>query len=101
MWLFAMFDLPVTDRESRKSYTKFRRFLLNEGFHMIQFSIYIRFCENEKTSNQFRRRIERELPPSGEVRLMSVTDKQFGKMRVFFGQKSVSPEGVPDQLLLF
>ena len=101
MWLFAMFDLPVTDRESRKSYAKFRKFLLNEGFHMIQFSIYIRFCENEKTSNQFRLRIEKELPPSGEVRLMSVTDRQFGKMRVFFGQKSIATENVPDQLLLF
>ncbi len=101
MWLFAMFDLPVTDRESRRSYAKFRKYLLNEGFHMIQFSIYIRFCENEKSSNQFRQRIEQQLPPSGEVRLISVTDRQFAKMKVFFGKKAIASESVPDQLLLF
>jgi hypothetical protein len=28
MWLFAMFDLPVTTRKARKRYTQFRKLLI-------------------------------------------------------------------------
>jgi CRISPR-associated protein Cas2 len=101
MWLFAMFDLPVTTRAARRRYAQFRSVLLEEGFSMLQFSVYARYCVSEETAQTFRDRIRRELPDEGHIRLLMVTDRQFGKMDVFHGKSRGSPESEPDQLLLF
>jgi CRISPR-associated protein Cas2 len=101
MWLFAMFDLPVLTKEQRKRSTRFRKHLLAHGFCMLQFSVYARHCPTEDAASHYRDRIASDLPPEGQVRLLSVTDRQFGKMRVFIGNSSAAPESTPAQLMLF
>lgn len=101
MWLFAMFDLPVDTPEARKRYTQFRKVLLKLGFEMLQFSVYARYCASEEGSETHRKNVRKALPPAGQVRLMSVTDRQYGKMDVFYGKKQVSSEEPPPQMLLF
>jgi len=101
MWLFAMFDLPVDDKEARREYTQFRKALLKEGFVMLQFSVYARYCGSEERTDLFRKRLRRALPPDGQVRLIAVTDHQFGKMDVFHGKRLHLAEKPPEQLLLF
>jgi CRISPR-associated protein Cas2 len=101
MWLFAMFDLPVTTKRARKRYAQFRKALLQEGFMMMQFSVYARYCVSEEASEAFRQRVRRELPDEGHVRLLAVTDRQFGKMEVFRGKNTEPVETEPEQLLLF
>ena len=101
MWLFAMFDLPVTTKRARRAYARFRKTLLGEGFSMLQFSVYARYCTGEEGSDAFRRRLREQLPREGQVRLLAVTDRQFGRMEVFFGRKRHAAEKPPDQLLLF
>ena len=101
MWLVAMFDLPVDSKRARREYTRFRTELLKQGFTMMQFSVYKRYCNSEERSDLFRRRIKQVLPPGGEVRLLAVTDRQFGKMEVFLGKRRSETEKPPDQLMLF
>ncbi|MDP2168282.1 MAG: CRISPR-associated endonuclease Cas2 [Thermodesulfovibrionales bacterium] len=101
MWLIAMFDLPVVTKEARYRYTRFRNGLLKEGFTMLQFSVYARFCSSEETSDVFRKRIREILPKDGEVRLLAITDRQFGKMEIFFGKKRTEVEKPPEEFLLF
>ncbi len=101
MWLFAMFDLPVTTKKARKHYARFRKVLLSEGFSMLQFSVYARYCGSEEANRTHRAHIRRLLPPKGQVRLLAVTDRQFGKMEVFYGKKRRRAEKPPDQLVLF
>lgn len=101
MWLFALFDLPVDTRAARKEYARFRRLLLDEGFAMLQFSVYARYFGSEEASVAERNRIRAYLPGDGQVRLLSVTDRQFGKMEVYFGKKRQEPEESPRQLVLF
>jgi CRISPR-associated protein Cas2 len=101
MWLFAMFDLPVDTKEARTRYTRFRTFLLGEGFTRLQFSIYARYCGSEERSEAFRRRLRKVLPPDGDVRLLSVTDHQFGKMEIYSGKKLQETERPPEQVMLF
>lgn len=100
MWLFAMFDLPVTTATDRRNYARFRKKLLEEGFIMLQFSVYARYFPSEEASKAHRRRIRSALPPGGHVRLLHVTDHQFGKMEVFLSRKREKPEHPPDQLAL-
>ncbi len=101
MWLFAMFDLPVTTPQARREYVQFRKILLQEGFSMLQFSVYARYCPSEEASATHRRHLRYQLPPGGQVRLLSVTEVQFRKMEVFHGRKKAAPEEPPPQLLLF
>ncbi len=100
MWLFAMFDLPVDDKEARRRYTSFRKMLLKNGFMMLQYSVYARYCESEESSDVYRKRIRRWLPPEGEVRVMGITDRQFSKMEVFRSKREMPPEETPPLLLL-
>jgi CRISPR-associated protein Cas2 len=99
--MFALFDLPVVTKEARKEYARFRKLLLDEGFDMLQYSVYARFYRSEESSETDRRRLKAALPPAGEVRLLTVTDKQFGRMEVFYGKKRKEPEESPRQLVLF
>ena len=101
MWIFAMFDLPVTDTTKRREYTKFRKLLLGEGFSMLQYSVYAKFCKSRETAETYYRHIKSALPPEGEVRVFMLTDKQFGEMKVFYGATKKQVESKPEQLLLF
>lgn len=101
MWLFAMFDLPVTTKKARKRYAQFRKALLEDGFSMLQFSVYARYCPSEEAAAVHRSRVRIEIPPEGYVRLLAVTDRQFGKMESYIGKSSRLAEQPPSQLLLF
>jgi CRISPR-associated protein Cas2 len=101
MWLFAMFDLPVDSPLARRHYTRFRKTLLSQGFSMLQFSVYARYCATEEISETHRRRVREALPSQGEVRVLSITDRQFGKMEVFLGKIRHPAEKKPNQLVLF
>jgi CRISPR-associated protein Cas2 len=101
MWLLAMFDLPVDTPENRREYTRFRKALLQRGFMRLQFSVYARFLPSEEASLVYRKAVRAALPPGGEVRLMAVTDRQYGKMEIYFEKKRKPREAPPPQLLLF
>ncbi len=96
-----MFDLPVTTRKARKRYTEFRKLLLREGFTMLQFSVYARYCASEEMAGAFRSRIRRHCHRKGMCRVLAVTDRQFGKMESYIGEKWIELEEPPSQLVLF
>lgn len=101
MWLFVMFDLPVATKLDRRRYALFRKALLADGFSAIQFSVYVRPCPSEENLQVHRARVQRSLPPRGEVRLFAFTDKQFARSDVFHGKTRGMPEEMPSQLTLF
>ncbi len=101
MWLMAMFDLPVEDKQDRRNYTRFRKVLLKDGFMMLQLSVYARYLPSEEAAEAHRKTVRAAVPPLGQVRVIAVTDHQFGKMEVFYGRKPRKPEEPQSQMLLF
>lgn len=101
MWLFVMFDLPVKTKRERKRYADFRKLLVASGFSMLQFSVYARCCASEEIGKRFSSVIQKHLPPAGHVRVLMVTDRQFGKMENYVGRKPQANESAPRQLELF
>lgn len=101
VWLFAMFDLPVDSKEARKRYARFRKSLLRQGFCMLQFSVYARHCATEESSEVIRQGVRSVLPPDGQVRLLGVTERQFGKMEVYYGKTRRRTEEPAPQFMLF
>lgn len=101
MWLIAMFDMPTETKRQRRAYTRFRKALMRDGFTMMQYSVYIRHCASEENAAVHRERVKGYLPPEGEVRIIAITDKQFGRMRVFYGRKKQPAPRPPAQIELF
>ncbi len=101
MWLMVMFDLPVVTTEEKRQYTRFRKCLLREGFLQLQFSVYAKFCASRENSQKYYNYIRAAVPPGGKVRLLMITDKQFGDMVSLYGKRIEEVEKKPEQLLLF
>ena len=100
MWLIVMFDLPVTTPKERKAATKFRKDLLDMGFLMTQFSIYCRPANDKQKVKSITASIKRKLPDAGNVNILEITDKQYEKMKCFYGRVKENPE-ILEQLSLF
>jgi CRISPR-associated protein Cas2 len=101
MWVLAMFDLPVDTKQARKAYAIFRKGLLKDGFTKMQFSVYVRHCPSEENAAVHVGRVEKMVPADGEVRIITLTDKQFERMRIFWGKMRKTPETAAAQLELF
>lgn len=101
MWLMVMFDLPVVTKEEKREYTHFRKYLLREGFLQLQFSVYAKFFSSRENAQKYFNYIKTAVPPGGRVRLLMVTDKQFGDMVSLYGKNIEEVEKKPEQLLLF
>lgn len=102
MRIIVLFDLPVVTRAERKAYTIFRRFLINDGYDMIQFSIYGRILNGSDAEKKHMKRLVDNLPPAGSVRCLSVTEKQFASMKLLVGLPLFQEKAVKaQQMLLF
>lgn len=101
MWVMVMFDLPVVDKEDRKSASDFRHALLNWGFEMTQFSVYMRFCTSQKQIETYCKRVESILPIGGRVNILQFTDKQYERIITFRGKNAQPTLKNPDQYALF
>lgn len=101
LWILVFFDLPTETRKERKIASGFRKKLLDDGFSMFQFSIYMRFCASRENAEVHTKRIRNSLPEHGKIGVMQITDKQFGMMELFYGKKAIEPDKPSQQLELF
>lgn len=101
MWLFVMFDLPVGTAEERKEATKFRERLLDLGFEMSQFSVYLKYCSSSEKATAVVNKIPRLLPSGGRVDALTITDKQYSNMKRYYGRVKRKKGPHPRQLHLF
>lgn len=101
MWVLVLFDLPTETKKNRHDASKFRKQLLEDGFTMFQFSIYLRHCPSAENADVHIRRVKSFLPHYGKVVMFKITDKQFGDIEIFDCQcPSIHPHPV-QQLELF
>lgn len=101
MWVAVMFDLPVVEKKERKAATNFRNTLLDLGFEMAQFSVYMRFCTSQTQVDTYCRRVEAALPAGGRVNILMFTDKQYERIISFQGKAKQHAKKSPDQYDLF
>jgi len=101
MWMVVMFDLPVVLKAERKAATEFRNTLLDLGFEMSQFSVYMRFCTSSTQIETYAKRVEAALPEGGKVNILQFTDKQYERIISFHGTTKQPANKTPDQFDLF
>ena len=101
MWVLALFDLPTEGKAQRRAYARFRKHLLNDGFTMMQYSVYQRHCASHENAQAHIARMGARLPPEGEVRFITITDRQFELIKTFWGKQRQPAEKSPAQLEFF
>lgn len=101
MWMVVMFDLPVVEKAERKAATAFRNALLDLGFEMSQFSVYMRFCTSATQLDTYCKRVENALPTGGKVNILQFTDRQYERIVTFHGTAKQPANKTPDQFDLF
>ena len=100
LWLFVLFDLPVGTKVERRAATRFRNFLKDDGYMMLQFSVYARVCRGDDAAEKHVARVCKSLPTSGSVRALQVTDKQYARMRLLLGKAEKNEKIGATQLVL-
>ena len=102
-WLMVAFDLPVGTKKQRKAASDFRNWLLDDGFQMMQFSVYVRSCVSIARQETHLDRLKKSLPPEGSVRAIFVTRAQWERSFVIQGSPASEQEAeeLPEQIQLW
>ena len=98
VWLVVMFDLPVKTKLQKRRYVQFHDFLIDEGFNMMQYSVYGRHLATRERGDAKENRVASKVPPQGQVRIIRLTEAQFSNMKIFQNLEATEPEAAPKQL---
>ena len=99
MRLMVFFDLPMLTDKDRREYNRFHKFLLKNGFIMMQKSVYTKLVINNVTSNAVKQRVRNNLPPDGTVELLEITENQFSKIEYLVGEEQQLTIDTMDRLV--
>lgn len=88
MRIIVFFDLPTETAKDRKMYSKFRKMLINDGFIMLQESVYSKLALNSSIANSIREKIHKNKPPKGIVQMLTITEKQYNSIEYVVGEKN-------------
>lgn len=102
-WLMVAFDLPVKTKPERRAATQFRKFLLGDGYQMMQYSVYVRPCVTASRMETHLRRVRAHNPDEGSIRAIYITRAQWERSFIIHGKpaKEVPPEQMPEQITLW
>ncbi len=101
LWILVFYDLPTDTKKERRVASLFRKAILKDGFSMFQFSIYVRHCNSRENADVHVKRVKNILPELGHIGILTITDKQFGDIELYFGKKVQERRKVPQQLEMF
>ena len=99
MRLLLFFDLPTDTSKNRLDYTRFHKFLIKNGFIMMQKSVYSKLVINNVTSAAVKAKISKNLPPAGIIELLEVTENQFSRIEYLIGEKQSVIEESMERLI--
>ena len=100
MRMILMFDMPTDTAEEKKAYRKFRKFLLDEGFIMHQFSVYSKLLLNNSANTAMISRLQEQNPQKGSITILTVTEKQFARMIYLSGERNSSVSNSDSRLVI-
>lgn len=92
MRLIVFFDLPTETSIQRKQYARFRKYLVRNGYLMMQKSVYSKLAIDGKMADALAVRLKENKPPEGLVQVLQVTEKQYAGIRYIAGREDAKEE---------
>lgn len=87
MRVIVFFDLPTLSASERRQYKIFRKFLVRDGFFMMQESVYCKLAMNQLSANAIISQIKANKPASGLVQVLTITEKQYSDIEMIVGKR--------------
>lgn len=87
MRIMVFFDLPTGSNDEKREYMHFRKFLLKDGYDMLQYSVYVRLCNGFSDVKKHEDRLMKNLPQFGMVHELVLTEKQYDEKKVLVGER--------------
>lgn len=98
--VIVFFDLPNIYAKDRKNYNLFRKLLLNEGFIMMQESVYSKISLNTQQSSLLIERLRKKAPKKGLVQVLTITEKQYSQIEYITGKSESKIIDTEDRLIV-
>lgn len=87
MRILVFFDLPVQTGAERRAYAQFRKYLVKNGYMMLQESVYCKLAANQTAVETQVENLRKNKPPAGIVEVLTITEKQFARMEMIVGSR--------------
>ncbi len=100
MRTIIFFDLPNVKYQDKVNYQRFRKFLINAGFIMIQESVYCKICLNPIQNELVCNRIKKVAPKKGIIQMMVITEKQYSNIEYIAGKPQESIVDNSDRMVI-
>lgn len=100
MRTIVFFDLPNIYANDKRNYLKFRKYLLNEGFIMMQESVYSKIVLNSQQSNALVERLRKNAPKKGFIQVLTITEKQYSQIENIIGECKTKIINSEDRLIV-
>lgn len=100
MRTIVFFDLPSVYAKDKRNYNLFRRFLINEGFLMMQESVYSKLVLNSVQKDLLVKRVRKNVPKKGLVQILTVTEKQYAQIECVIGNSNTKVVNSEERLLI-
>lgn len=100
MRIILFFDLPTKTSADKRNYRYFKRDLINEGFIMMQESVYCKLVMNYSAAEIFLAKIKKISPKKGLIQCMCITEKQYTDIHSIIGERSSSKLSSTDRLII-
>lgn len=100
MRILVMFDLPTTTEDDRRAYRHFRKFLIRNGFVMMQESVYSKLVQNAAAADAVIQNLRKNKPASGLVQALKITEKQYEKIEYITGEKHSTMLDTDERLVI-
>ncbi len=100
MRVIVFFDLPVLTKADMRNYRKFRKYLISQGFVMMQKSVYSKITLNGSSSKTVISNVKKNKPPTGVVQILTVTEKQFQSIEYILGQNQSEVLDTVDRVVM-
>lgn len=85
MRVLVFFDLPVVTGENKREYRRFRKYLLKNGFLMLQESVYCKLALNGTAVKTIVDGVHKNKPDEGLIQMITITEKQYSKTDIVIG----------------
>lgn len=100
MRTIIFFDLPNVYSIDKRNYNRFRKYLIKEGFIMLQESVYSKISLNNQQSDALIQRIKKNSPRKGVIQLLTITEKQYSNIQYILGNNENKIINSEDRLIV-
>ncbi len=100
MRTMVFFDLPNIYAKDKRNYLMFRKYLLNEGFIMMQESVYSKIVMNSQQSELLLERLRKKAPKKGLIQVLTITEKQYSQIEYIIGEHNSKIIDSEDRLIV-